>query len=91
LAGCGDARTTEHVGAQNQALTTAVPRRIKALDYSAFKDVDTVHEGNCASGPVDAELKRRLIPPVAVATSVGHVRASGSTTPFKSELPGNMT
>jgi choice-of-anchor A domain-containing protein/RHS repeat-associated protein len=38
------------------AVAQTVPYRVRAIDYSAFSDSDTVHEGNCASGPVDAEV-----------------------------------
>ncbi len=59
LAGCGERASTEassqRWGTQQQALTIGVPRRLKALDFDAFKDSDSIHEGNCGSGPVDAE------------------------------------
>ncbi len=57
--GCGNAtpddQRPEQVGSAQQALTLGVPLRIKALDYNAFQDSDTTHEGNCGAGPVDAE------------------------------------
>src|SRR5262245_7709626 len=43
------------LGSIQSALTSSVPFRVKALDYTAFKDSDTLHNGNCGSGPVDAE------------------------------------
>lgn len=57
--GCGNStpgdQQPEQVGSAQQALTLGVPLRIKALDYNTFQDSDTTHEGNCGSGPVDAE------------------------------------
>ncbi|HVX90321.1 MAG TPA: carbohydrate-binding protein [Candidatus Paceibacterota bacterium] len=61
--GCGDSAQQHNaadsdaarLGSAQQTLTQGIPYRIRALDYSAFHDSDTVHEGNCGSGPVDAE------------------------------------
>ena len=45
----------EQLSPVQQALTLAVPNRIRALDFDAFWDSTSSHFGNCGSGPVDAE------------------------------------
>ncbi|HVY26183.1 MAG TPA: choice-of-anchor A family protein [Polyangiaceae bacterium] len=46
---------SEQVGEQHEQLTRSVPYRVRSLDFTAFQDSDTTHEGNCGSGPVDSE------------------------------------
>jgi len=53
---CSSGGPPETIGVSEQALTQALPYRIRGLDFSAFHDSDTVHQGNCGSGPVDAEV-----------------------------------
>jgi hypothetical protein len=48
----GDSDSTSSV---REMLTVAVPFRIRAVDFTAFHDSDTVHEGDCGSGPVDQQ------------------------------------
>ena len=50
-----DARVDESLGVVRQELTLSVPYRIKAVDYTAFHDSDSAHEGGCGTGPVDSE------------------------------------
>lgn len=33
----------------------AVPFRVRSIDFNKFNDSDTLHEGNCGSGPVDQQ------------------------------------
>src|SRR6188768_712120 len=51
----GGGSTSETAGVIQERLTLAVPSRVRATDFSAFNDSDTVHEGNCGSGPVDQQ------------------------------------
>src|SRR5688500_13628378 len=51
----GGTRPTEEVSSVQQAVTLAVPNRIRALDFDAYSDTTSQHFGNCGSGPVDAE------------------------------------
>ena len=53
-AGCSGEHA-ESLNSTQQELTRALPYRVRALDFTAFKDSDTLHEGNCGSGPVDSE------------------------------------
>lgn len=46
----------ESIGAQSQAVFRAVPGRIEAEAFERFSDTDTLHSGNCGSGPVDQEV-----------------------------------
>jgi hypothetical protein len=54
VAGCSS-QSSESESQVEQGLTFGVPYRVRALSFTAFNDSDTVHEGNCGSGPVDAE------------------------------------
>jgi len=54
-AACSAGGDTERVSSISEALTLAVPFRVRAVDFSAFNDSDTLHEGNCGSGPVDQQ------------------------------------
>ncbi|HWZ93236.1 MAG TPA: collagen-binding domain-containing protein [Polyangiaceae bacterium] len=54
-AGCSAGGSGEPLASTEQALTQAVPFRVRGIDFTAFFDSDTVHQGNCGSGPVDAE------------------------------------
>ena len=54
-AGCSAGGDSETLATAQQALTQGVPYRVRAIDYTAFQDSDTLHEGNCGTGPVDAE------------------------------------
>jgi len=51
----GDKGPGENVASQQQALTLAVPNRIRALDFDGYYDTTSQHFGTCGSGPVDAE------------------------------------
>jgi len=52
-AACSAGGDTERASSIEQALTLSVPFRVRATDFTAFNDSDTVHEGTCGSGPVD--------------------------------------
>jgi hypothetical protein len=39
-----------------QAIVVSIPALIQAESFERFRDSDTAHEGNCGTGPVDAEL-----------------------------------
>jgi hypothetical protein len=39
-----------------QAIVESIPGRIEAEGFARFRDSDTVHEGNCGAGAVDAEV-----------------------------------
>ncbi len=52
---CSANGDSEEVSSIQQALTIGVPYRVRAIDFSAFNDSDTVHEGDCGSGPVDQQ------------------------------------
>ena len=54
-AACSGGGDTERTSSVEQALTFAVPFRVRAIDFTAFNDSDTVHEGTCGSGPVDQQ------------------------------------
>jgi hypothetical protein len=43
-----------------QAIVVSIPGLIEAERFERFGDSDTVHEGNCGSGPVDAEVTTDL-------------------------------
>jgi hypothetical protein len=45
----------EQVSSIQERLTVAVPFRVRAIDFTTFNDSDTLHEGNCGSGPVDQQ------------------------------------
>jgi len=54
-AACSAGGDTERANSVEQALTLTAPYRVRAIDFTAFKDSDTVHEGTCGSGPVDQQ------------------------------------
>src|SRR6188768_881998 len=54
-AACSAGGDTERASSVEQALTLTAPFRVRAIDFTAFSDSDTVHEGNCGSGPVDQQ------------------------------------
>src|SRR5687767_12780859 len=45
----------EPISSAEQALTLAVPNRVRAFDFNAYSDSTSQHYGNCGSGPVDGE------------------------------------
>ncbi|HKO53019.1 MAG TPA: choice-of-anchor A family protein [Polyangiaceae bacterium] len=45
----------EKTSSVQEALTLTVPYRVRAIDFTSFKDSDTLHEGNCGGGPVDQQ------------------------------------
>ena len=56
VAGCSAGeRDSEKAHSVQEALTLAVPFRVRAIDFTTFNDSDTLHEGNCGSGPVDQQ------------------------------------
>ncbi|HEY0465013.1 MAG TPA: carbohydrate-binding domain-containing protein, partial [Polyangiaceae bacterium] len=54
-AACSAGGDTERTSSVEEALTIAVPYRVRAIDFTTFNDSDTVHEGSCGSGPVDQQ------------------------------------
>ena len=54
-AACLAGSDTDKAASVQEALTLAVPFRVRAIDFIAFNDSDTVHEGNCGTGPVDQQ------------------------------------
>ncbi|HYP77540.1 MAG TPA: carbohydrate-binding domain-containing protein, partial [Polyangiaceae bacterium] len=54
-AACSAGGDTERASSVEEALTIAVPYRVRAIDFTSFNDSDTVHEGTCGSGPVDQQ------------------------------------
>jgi hypothetical protein len=55
VAACSAGGDSEKVSSVQEALTLAVPSRVRAVDFTAFNDSNTLHEGNCGSGPVDQQ------------------------------------
>jgi hypothetical protein len=55
VAACSAGGDSEKVSSVQEALTLAVPSRVGAVDFTAFNDSNTLHEGNCGSGPVDQQ------------------------------------
>ena len=54
-AACSAGGDVERASSVEEALTIAVPYRVRAIDFTSFNDSDTVHEGTCGSGPVDQQ------------------------------------
>jgi len=54
-AACSAGGDTERASSVEEALTVAVPYRVRAIDFTTFNDSDAVHEGTCGSGPVDQQ------------------------------------
>jgi|GEM_PF-731154 len=54
-AACSEGSDAEKPSSVQEALTLAAPFRVRAIDFTAFSDSDTLHEGNCGSGPVDQQ------------------------------------
>ena len=40
---------------QEQAVVVSIPARVEAERFERFRDNDTIHEGNCGTGAVDAD------------------------------------
>lgn len=55
VAACSAGGDSERASSTVEALTIGVPYRVRAIDFTAFNDSDTVHEGTCGSGPVDQQ------------------------------------
>lgn len=55
FAACSAGGDSERASSIEEALTVAVPYRVRAIDFTNFNDSDTVHEGTCGSGPVDQQ------------------------------------
>lgn len=53
--GAGTASDQDQVGSVEQAVVGAVPARVEAELFERFSDTDTLHSGNCGTGPVDQE------------------------------------
>jgi hypothetical protein len=54
--GCADPGEGDLLGGVEQAVLVSVPARLEAERFERFRDSDTVHEGNCGTGPVDSEV-----------------------------------
>jgi len=71
-AACSAGGDAEKPSSVQEALNLAVPFRVRAIDFTAFKDSDTLHEGNCGSGPVD----QQAVSDNGVTCGVGYTKAS---------------
>jgi hypothetical protein len=55
VSGCAGPEEGDLLGGVEQAVLVSVPARLEAERFERFQDSDTVHEGDCGTGPVDSE------------------------------------
>src|SRR5436190_19957444 len=68
VAACSAGSDSERASSVEEALTIAVPYRVRAIDFTSFNDSDTVHEGPAEAAQSTSRPSRTMASPAASPT-----------------------